>query len=92
MSIKHKKQHTAEFKTKAALAALKGDRTQSQLSSKFGVHSTQIINWKNQALAAIKNSFSHKQKRHDKEQSQLLDELYKQIGQQKVEIDWLKKK
>jgi len=74
------------------VAAIKGNQTQAQLCSEFGVHATQITNWKKQAIDAIKDSFSQRQKHKHLEQSELIDELYKQIGQQKVEIDWLKKK
>ena len=92
MTAKPRKSHSSDFKTKVAVAAIKGSRTQAQLSSEFGIHSTQITNWKKQAVDAIKESFSHRQKQNQVEQTELIEELYRQIGQQKVEIDWLKKK
>lgn len=91
MSVK--KKYTSEDKAKVALEALKGALTLNEISSKFQVHSTQINNWKNIARNAIVASFKGdgKQIQHPQDQ-ELIDELYKQIGQLKVELEWLKKK
>ncbi len=51
-----RKQHTATFKAKVALEALKGVETVSQLASRYGVHSTQISHWKRQLLAGAEAS------------------------------------
>ena len=56
------------------------------------MHSTQLHNWKKQALEGMVQSFSEKKERQEKDQNELIDELYKKMGQQKVELDWLKKK
>lgn len=89
MSVK--KNYTAEEKAKVALEALRGNITLNEISSKFQVHSTQINRWKTIAREAILNGFreNKKSQTHDVE---LADELYKQIGQLKVELEWLKKK
>ena len=92
MSNKGKKSFTADFKTKVAIAAIKANKTQNQLSSLFGVHGSQIYSWKRQAVDAIKESFNQRKSSKDKENEELISELYQQIGQQKVELDWLKKK
>lgn len=92
MTTPPRKSHSADFKTKVAVAAIRGQQTQAQLSSQFGVHSTQVTNWKMQATTAIKEAFSGRKKQKQVEQTELIEELYRQIGQQKVEIDWLKKK
>ena len=89
-----KKNYSAAYKLEVALAALKGDLTQAQLSSKYELHSTQITNWKKQAIEAIKMVFAGKLKpdklaqENGKEQAK----LYEEIGRLKVELDWLKKK
>jgi transposase-like protein len=89
-----KRKHTAAFKTEIALAAIKGQLTQSQITGRYQVHSTQIIRWKKQALDWIKKGFSEqlKDSKPDKAGEQLLSELYEEIGRLKVELSWLKKK
>lgn len=89
---KNKRNHTAAFKTKVALAALKQEQTQSQISTEFAVHGTQINAWKKLAIESITEGFSNKSSKENKINEALTDELYKQIGQLKVEVDWLKKK
>jgi len=46
-----RRNHTAAYKAKVALAALKGDKTLAELSEKFDVHASQIVQWKTQLLA-----------------------------------------
>jgi transposase len=87
-----KRGHPASFKAQVAVDALKELLTIAQLSAKYGVHGTQVKNWKKEALEILLEGFSDKRDRDNKEQEALVEELYKQIGQQKVELDWLKKK
>jgi transposase-like protein len=92
MSKKEARQYSAEEKTKIALEALREELTISQISSKYGVHSTQISNWKKQALESMVSGFKDKRKGKDPGDGNLVGELYQQIGQLTVERDWLKKK
>jgi len=87
-----RKQHDAAFKAKVALAALKGEKTMAQLSSEYGVHANQIGQWKKRLLQDLPGLFSGKQRKVEEEKDELIEELYRQIGQLKVELDWLKKK
>ena len=87
-----RKRYSAEDKAKIVLEILKGELTQQQITAKYGVHSTQLHNWKKQALEGMLSSFSGKQERQTQDQNQLVDELYQQIGKLKVELDWVKKK
>ncbi len=87
-----RKRHTAEFKRRVALEAIKGDKTINQLTSEYGVHATQIKNWKKQALVGIDNAFTHKGKQKDKVKDATINELYRQLGQVIAERDWLQKK
>jgi transposase len=84
--------HPASFKAQVALEALKELLTIAQLSAQYGVHGTQIRQWKKEASKILLEGFSDKRDKNAKEQETLVEELYKQIGQQKVELDWLKKK
>ena len=89
-----RKRHTASFKCRVALEAIRETHTLSELSSKHGVHRTQVQEWKKLALEVLPGAFEGKKKGGSKlkEQQQIVDELYRQIGQLKVENDWLKKK
>lgn len=87
-----RKSYTAEEKVKIVLDLLKGEQTQAELSSKYGVHATQLGNWKRQALEVLPEAFTDKRRESAQTQNDLVNELYQQIGQLKVELDWLKKK
>jgi len=87
-----RRNHSAQFKVKVALAAIKGDQTVAELASKYEVHATQITQWKKQVLDSLPEIFSQKRVRQQQDQEDLTAQLYQQIGQLKVELDWLKKK
>ena len=87
-----RKKHTAELKAQVAIAAIKGQHTASELASMYGVHATQIGGWKKQALEELAQVFSSRRSSAVREQEDLTAALYQQIGQLKVELDWLKKK
>lgn len=83
---------TSEFKAKVALAAIRGDQTVSELASLYKVHPNQITTWKRQAQDQLASAFDSKRANSSKKDEKLKEELYRQIGHLKVELDWLKKK
>ena len=87
-----RKGYDAAFKARVALEALKGEKTMAQLSSEFGVHTNQIRQWRDKLLKEVPNVFSDRRRRQEKEGEEMTSELYRQIGQLKVELEWLKKK
>jgi putative transposase len=87
-----KKQYSAEFKAKVALEALKQKYTINQLSTQFSVHPNQIMNWKKQLTTALPGIFSNGKAVDAKSDEELKARLYQEIGQLKMELDWLKKK
>lgn len=92
MSQKKARSYSPEEKAKVALDVMKGEMTISQISSKYGVHPTQVTKWKKEAVESIVLGFKSKVKPRDTSQDDLIRELYEQIGQITVERDWLKKK
>ena len=89
---KSRKSHTAQIKMKVALEAIRGEKTNAEIASKYGVHVTQINTWKKKALEIFPEAFSRKRQRADDDQQALIDDLYQQIGRLTMERDWLKKK
>jgi transposase-like protein len=89
-----RKNHTNEFKAKVVLAALREDRTRSELASEYGVHPIQIGLWKKAAMRGIPRLFEkgNISNGKDNEQKMLIEKLYGKIGEVEVENDWLKKK
>jgi transposase len=86
-----RKTHNAQFKAKVALAAIKEQKTSNELTAEYGIHASQLNNWKKQALDAIPEAFSSKKGKAQDSHQALIDELYQQIGRLTVERDWLKK-
>lgn len=87
-----RKRHTAEFKAKVAVEAIRQQKTTSELVTEYGILAPQISAWKKQALAAIPLAFSNKNAKAQEDRQAEIDELYRQLGQVVAERDWLKKK
>jgi len=92
MSSMGRKQYEATFKAKVALEAVKGEKTIAQLAGEYGVHPNQIGRWKTELIEKLPGLFSDRRKRQERSWEETEAELYRQIGQLKVELDWLKKK
>lgn len=87
-----RRRFSADFKAKVALEAIKGQKTVAELAGEHGVHANQITQWKKQLLESLPEVFGRRRERDAAQQAELTDRLYQQIGQLKVELDWLKKK
>ena len=82
----------AEFKAKVALEALKEQQTLAELGACYGVHPTLVAQWKRQLREALPQVFADRRQKPERGAEELQAQLYQQIGQLKVELDWLKKK
>ena len=87
-----RKRHSAEIKAKVALEAIKGQKTANEIASEYGVHPTQIAQWKKQVLDELPQIFSARRAKGEKADEELKASLYQQIGQLSMELEWVKKK
>ena len=87
-----RRQHSGEFKAQVALAALRGEKTVNELASEYGVHPVQISQWKRAVQDEAPQFVSSRRGRREKEEAELKATFSQQIGQRKVELDWVKKK
>ena len=87
-----KKRYDAAFRAKVALEAVKAENTISEISSEYGVHSNQVRQWGKQLLKELSSIFTDRKKKEALDRDDLEAELYRQIGQLEVELEWLKKK
>jgi transposase-like protein len=90
MSVQRKR-YSAEEKTRVAIEAIKDQKTLNELAAEYGVHPSQITQWKKQALEEISTGFSGGRARRERTDESLVASLYQEIGQLKMEMDWLKK-
>jgi transposase len=88
---KRRKTHESSFKARVAVEALKERETAAQLAKRFGVHPTQVNQWKRKLLDEAPELFD-RESRSRPEEAFEATELYEQIGRLKMELDWLKKK
>lgn len=84
---------TGEFKARVALEAIQEKKTIAQIASEYEVQSSQVSAWKKQFLENSAKLFDQPSRVADERSDEKLkEELFKQIGQLRVENEWLKKK
>ncbi len=86
-----RKRFGGEFKAKVALDAIKGYYTVSEIASRYEVHPNQVTQWKKQGMETLPDVLEDRRRKKKEEHEDLVRELYRQIGQLKVELDRLKK-
>jgi transposase len=84
--------HPPSLKAKVSVEAIKAHKTAAQIAQMFGVHPTQVGGWKKQALDGLPEIFGNGREQMRQQADTDKDELYKQIGQLKVELDFLKRR
>ncbi|MFM7118902.1 MAG: IS3 family transposase, partial [Gammaproteobacteria bacterium] len=84
-----RRNHSAKFKAKVALAAMRGDKTIAELAQQFDVHANQITDWKNHLLKQSENVFMTKAERQSLSSGPTTQELQAKIGELTMENDFL---
>jgi transposase len=82
---------SADRKAKVALEAIKGQRTVSEIAARYQIHPNLVTQWKKALLEHATDAFADARAKDRAGDEQLKAELYQQIGQLKVELDWVKK-
>ena len=91
-AMARRQRHSAAFKAKVALEAIKGMKTRQEIATEFSVHPGQVSVWKKELLENIGDVFSNKKARADREHEEEKAVLFEQIGRLQMELEWLKKK
>ena len=89
---KRRKVHTAEFKAKVALEALRVAKTINEIGQEYGVHPVQVGQWKKVIQEGARTLFVGKRGPKPLAEHREPELLYSEIGKLKMELDWLKKK
>lgn len=89
---KNRKNYDQNFKGKIALEAIKEANTMSQIASNYGVHPELVRRWRKVVSDRASELFEMPNNKELEGKEELIEELYKEIGKLKVELDWLKKK
>lgn len=87
-----RRRFSSVLKAKVALEAIRGHKTVAELAGEYQVHPTQISQWKKQLLDAAQELFGDRRGQEQRDQQELVAQLYEQIGRLKVEVDFLQKK
>jgi transposase len=89
---KQRRKHTAEFKARIALEAIRGIDTINEIAAKYEVHPVQVGNWKKELLERVPELFERKNAAKSKDVELERSELERKVGQLSMEVDWLEKK
>ncbi len=80
--MSRRKRYDGQFKAQVAIEAIKNQQTTAQIASEYGVHPNQVSQWKKQVLDQLPQLFTNGRSKATADSDQLVDELYRQIGQE----------
>ena len=87
-----RKKHEPAIKARVALEAIKGEKTACQIASEYGVHPTQVTQWKQELIQRSADLFAKPDNTIVRQHEEMTDKLHKTIGEITMENNWLKKK
>lgn len=88
-----RRRHEPEFKARVAIEAIKNVRTIQEIAKEYEVHPVQVSDWKKKMLESAPDAFeAGRNKANEEEFDQEREQLHGKIGQQAIEIDFLRKK
>lgn len=87
-----RKRYPGQFKARVVIEAIAGHKTVNQISAEHGVHPTQVVAWKKQALERLPEVLAKGKDKSARQQDNIDAQLYQQIGRLTMEVDYLKKK
>ena len=87
-----RKKHEPAIKARVALEAIKGEKTVAQIASEYGVHPTQVTQWKQELIQRSAEVFAKPDNTMAMQHEEMTDKLHKTIGEITMENNWLKKK
>jgi len=85
----NRRKHSPSFKARVALEALKGEASIAEIASRYEVHPNLVIKWKKALQDEAATIFGEAHAKKKKQDEDLVAQLYQQIGQLKVEKDFL---
>jgi transposase len=91
MSKTKRARYSGEFKSKVALAALREEGTLAEIAAKYGIHPSQVNDWKKQAIAGLGGIFDGRAAYDEAAREAQIKDLHAKIGQLTVERDFLAK-
>jgi transposase-like protein len=89
---RHRRKHTAEFKARVALEALKGIKTASEIAHEYEIHPVMVSKWKKELISRMPELFDEKNKPRAKDTDKEQEQLHRKVGQLTMEVDFLEKK
>jgi len=90
--VAQRRKHTGAFKARVAVEAIAGHKTVNEISAEYGVHASQIHQWKKQALEHLPEVLDGNCRSRRDAHEAVASRLYQQIGRLTMEVAYLKKK
>lgn len=89
---KQRQRHSSTFKAQIALLAIRGDQSINEIAQTYHIHPNLVVKWKKLLSENAANVFARNRNGEETAQSMVLEQLYRQIGEMTVEMEFLKKR